>query len=191
MLDDAHAVIVHVSGPPSLSFSETAAIMREASKHVPDNAHLFLSVSAEENPATPLSVTIFGTHAASGSAQRSPAVIKTPRTAPAPTPEPKPATPVQRSVPQAPRKEEDDPLRPKPPGRLFADENDAPALLDVPSTPLTKVPTPKKSSPSKAKQETLQFESATRGRFEKSEPTIVEGEDLDVPTFLRARQKTP
>jgi cell division protein FtsZ len=36
-----------------------------------------------------------------------------------------------------------------------------------------------------AKQETLQFESVTRGRFEKSEPTIVEGQDLDVPTFLR------
>jgi cell division protein FtsZ len=36
-----------------------------------------------------------------------------------------------------------------------------------------------------AKQETLQFEPVTRGRFEKSEPTIVEGEDLDVPTYLR------
>jgi cell division protein FtsZ len=36
-----------------------------------------------------------------------------------------------------------------------------------------------------AKQEVLQFEPITRGRFEKSEPTIVEGEDLDVPTFLR------
>jgi len=36
-----------------------------------------------------------------------------------------------------------------------------------------------------AKQEILQFEPITRGRFEKSEPTIVEGQDLDVPTFLR------
>jgi cell division protein FtsZ len=36
-----------------------------------------------------------------------------------------------------------------------------------------------------AKQEILQFESITRGRFEKSEPTIIEGQDLDVPTFLR------
>ncbi|MDQ2658805.1 MAG: cell division protein FtsZ [Verrucomicrobiota bacterium] len=36
-----------------------------------------------------------------------------------------------------------------------------------------------------AKQEVMQFESITRGRFEKSEPTIVEGQDLDVPTFLR------
>jgi cell division protein FtsZ len=35
------------------------------------------------------------------------------------------------------------------------------------------------------KQEILQFEPVTRGRFEKSEPTIVDGQDLDVPTFLR------
>ncbi|MBA3962949.1 MAG: cell division protein FtsZ [Chthoniobacterales bacterium] len=36
-----------------------------------------------------------------------------------------------------------------------------------------------------ARQEVMQFESVNRGRFEKSEPTIVEGQDLDVPTFLR------
>ena len=36
-----------------------------------------------------------------------------------------------------------------------------------------------------ARQEVMQFEPVTRGRFEKSEPTIVEGQDLDVPTFLR------
>ena len=36
-----------------------------------------------------------------------------------------------------------------------------------------------------AKQETLQFEPISRGRFEKSEPTIIDGQDLDVPTFLR------
>jgi len=40
-----------------------------------------------------------------------------------------------------------------------------------------------------AKQEVLQFEPVTRGRFEKSEPTIIEGEDLDVPTYLRKRVK--
>jgi cell division protein FtsZ len=45
-----------------------------------------------------------------------------------------------------------------------------------------KVPTP-------AKQEVLQFEPVTRGRFEKSEPTIIEGEDLDVPTYLRKHIK--
>jgi|tagenome__1003787_1003787.scaffolds.fasta_scaffold20978541_1 cell division protein FtsZ len=45
----------------------------------------------------------------------------------------------------------------------------------------------KESKPEKvqAKQEVMQFEPVSRGRFEKSEPTIVEGQDLDVPTYLR------
>jgi cell division protein FtsZ len=43
----------------------------------------------------------------------------------------------------------------------------------------------KRDKAGQAKQEVLQFEPVTRGRFEKSEPTIVEGQDLDVPTFLR------
>ena len=49
-----------------------------------------------------------------------------------------------------------------------------------------KVPAEKSAQ---AKQEVLQFEPVTRGRFEKSEPTIVEGEDLDVPTYLRKNIK--
>jgi cell division protein FtsZ len=40
-----------------------------------------------------------------------------------------------------------------------------------------------------ARQEQMQFEPVTRGRFEKSEPTIVDGQDLDVPTFLRRNLK--
>ena len=57
-----------------------------------------------------------------------------------------------------------------------------------PSAPMPPAAKEQKPAPEKivhAKQEVLQFESVTRGRFEKSEPTIVEGQDLDVPTFLR------
>src|SRR5438270_1547772 len=43
----------------------------------------------------------------------------------------------------------------------------------------------KREKAAAARQEVLQFEPLTRGRFEKSEPTIVEGQDLVVPTFLR------
>jgi cell division protein FtsZ len=49
--------------------------------------------------------------------------------------------------------------------------------------------TPAEKSAAPAKQEVLQFEPVTRGRFEKSEPTIIEGEDLDVPTYLRKHIK--
>jgi cell division protein FtsZ len=49
----------------------------------------------------------------------------------------------------------------------------------LPAAPVMKAP----------QQETLQFESLTRGRFEKSERTIVDGEDLDVPTYMRRNVK--
>jgi cell division protein FtsZ len=50
---------------------------------------------------------------------------------------------------------------------------------------------PAKPEPKKieARQEVLQFDAVSRGRFEKSEPTIVDGQDLDVPSFLRRRVK--
>ncbi len=56
----------------------------------------------------------------------------------------------------------------------------------VPLEPAAPKPSPaKKDKYVQARQEVMQFEPVTRGRFEKSEPTIVEGQDLDVPTYLR------
>jgi len=200
MLDDAHAVIVHVGGPPTLSFSETAAIMRETSKHVPDDANLFLSVSVTKSASSPVTVTVFGNHQG-GSSPTPPARTSRPVPEPRAVPEFTPAKVPKKDIPPPPAPEtHDDPLRPSPPGRLFADDDEpvlpkaghssspgVPATAGVPLTP----PGPaKKAATSKVRQETLQFEPAARGRFEKSEPTIVEGEDLDVPTFLRARPKT-
>ncbi|PYK67859.1 MAG: hypothetical protein DME45_09455 [Verrucomicrobia bacterium] len=51
--------------------------------------------------------------------------------------------------------------------------------------PKAEAENPNREKAAAARQEVLQFEPLTRGRFEKSEPTIVEGQDLDVPTFLR------
>ncbi len=34
----------------------------------------------------------------------------------------------------------------------------------------------------------LELEPIARGRFDKSTPTVVDGEDLDVPTFLRRKR---
>src|SRR5207244_7439552 len=89
-------------------------------------------------------------------------------------------------------------------GDLIPFEQPVAAKAPPPSpTPFIKKPAPRLIPPKKkpvvekeqtkppkekyvqAKQEVLQFEPVTRGRFEKSEPTIVEGQDLDIPTFLR------
>ena len=117
------------------------------------------------------------------------------RPAPAPVPvvEPEPeAVPEPEPVPEA----EIAPAipEPKPAPRV------APRPLIAPRRPVV-APSPRSlelipaedaanSAPGKApQQEVMQFEPVTRGRFEKSEPTIVDGQDLDVPTYLRRRVK--
>ncbi len=44
---------------------------------------------------------------------------------------------------------------------------------------------PVKKEVPQAKQESLPLDNVSRGRFDKSEPTLHNGEDLDVPTFIR------
>jgi len=90
-----------------------------------------------------------------------------------------PATAVS-DQPEAPKQElnlprgENESQKPAPPRALFKSE------------PKTQAAATRKPE---AKQETLQFEPVSRGRFEKSEPTIIDGQDLDVPTFLRQNVK--
>lgn len=43
----------------------------------------------------------------------------------------------------------------------------------------------RKRASAKPKQQTLNLEIVSKGRFEKAEPTIHRGEDLDVPTYVR------
>ena len=42
-----------------------------------------------------------------------------------------------------------------------------------------------RKKPSKLRQTQLPLEIVSKGRFDKSEPTIHKGEDLDVPTYIR------
>ena len=185
LLGETHAVIAHLSGPPSLSFSEVAAIMRELTKHTADDAGLFLGVTTSPDPSAPVSVTILGNYSADAETPVVPAAPPTVRAEPKkrqPLPSPEPA---DETAPVAVA--ESKPLFPEAPA---PEEKPARAARQVPPTPHEPKPAAPPAPQPKVKQETLQFESVARGRFEKSEPTIVEGEDLDVPTFLRMRGKT-
>ncbi len=203
LLAESHAIIAHISGPPSLSFSEVAAIMREIGKHTAEEASLFLGVTTRPDPSAAVCVTVFGNYSAHGAA---PVKAHAPReraTYPSQLiQEPEPPAFASREPVSHEISEEKAPARE--PAPLFAEpapaaatESAAPIQAEKPtSRPPARenrpAPVPKPSTAAvspKVKQETLQFESVTRGRFEKSEPTIVEGEDLDVPTFLRIRNK--
>ena len=73
----------------------------------------------------------------------------------------------------------------RPPSRFVAPapEMSAEEKAKYLSTQRSGVRPPRK--PDRLKQATLGLEIVSRGRFEKSEPTLHQGQDLDVPTYIR------
>ena len=149
---------------------------------------LHLGVSTFQEPNVPVIVTIIAKSGARPAAATAPVA----RARQTPEPErprkPQPA-PVERE-PDLPSTPEPAPQLEQPPApEPAAPRQVAPERAPAPQ-PSRPAPSAKSASP-KIKQDTLQFEPVARGRFEKIEPTIVEGEDLDVPTFLRLNVKKP
>jgi cell division protein FtsZ len=185
LLDDAASVLVHLSGPPSLSFAEVEAVMQEISRQAAEGSLLHLGISTVPDAKAPVTVSIIAKIGAIPTAVSSPTPevrraqpAPKPATRPAPDPEPLEHTP-ELVEPELVATGQELP-------------NTEPAPAPARPSPRPAAPLPKasaKPAAAKIKQEILQFEPIARGRFEKSEPTIVEGEDLDVPTFLRLNLK--
>ncbi len=203
MLADAVRVLVQVAGGPGMTLSEVEILMQELGRHVNEQTQILFGAAVDGRMGDRLSVTIISSLAADedsiqqqaqpalSSAPAIPPVWEQPQITPAETdmqPESAPVSmeasqPVEMTPFEGPTPVESAPSLMQPIPVL---NNPEPIL----STPNKKPAPVKEEKPSaeksvQAKQEVLQFEPVTRGRFEKSEPTIVEGEDLDVPTYLR------
>jgi cell division protein FtsZ len=190
MLEDAHSVMVNVSGGAGMTLNEVQILMDEFNRHVSDQTQILFGTSVDPRLGQKMSVTII-----SAIGVAAPATTESPRAMPrvqaVPPPLPEPA---------------------KAPAPALADTDAAfsdlgepepvPAVAEhaaIPPLPEPAVPAAlgngaaraaaAKKAAREAKQEQMQFEPVTRGRFEKSEPTIVDGQDLDVPTFLRRNLK--
>ena len=110
--------------------------------------------------------------------------------APAPEPEPEPVPEAQAEPEPIPAPEPEPQPEPQPVLPPRPQPVRAPVRRPIPAAAPELIPADEAAGPAKApQQEVMQFEPVTRGRFEKSEPTIVDGQDLDVPTYLRRRVK--
>jgi len=206
MLADAAHVLVQVAGGPGMTLSEVEILMQELGKHVRDNTQILFGTAVDGRMGNRLSVTIISSLAAEDEvAPQSEFVASEPIAAPTPPiweePQPeKPEPPLPKInilpepiVPESSAADlipfaQPEPVETPPPAPAPVVKKPAPTprLIVPKKKPLpVKEPKPAKEKQAQAKQEVLQFEPVTRGRFEKSEPTIVEGQDLDVPTFLR------
>ena len=202
MLVDATHVLVQVAGGPGMTLSEVEVLMQELGRHVNEQTQILFGAVVDGRLGDRLAVTIISSlapeedvisqqsHSASSSASAAQPVREE----------------YQHAAPQINIEPEPAALEPVAPEESISFEEPVaaeatPAPAFVASEPGPPIITPqKKAAPQKeeklaaeksaqAKQEILQFEPVTRGRFEKSEPTIVEGEDLDVPTYLRKNIK--
>jgi len=206
MLADASAVVVSLSGGPDLRLAEIEGAMGEFGRHINDRTQLLLGLGVDPAQAGRVSVAILSSVGAPVAAP-----VAAPERAPAPAPVAAAPSPPRRKRPPAiareplapppapsPEPEPEEPVLPEAIGaEAGSDESPAPAPLAAalsldpaplaPVPPAPRVPPPAKSSEkaAPARQEEMQFEPISRGRFEKSEPTLEGGQDLDVPTFLR------
>ena len=212
MLTDARAVLVQISGGPGMTLTEVEIVMQELNRHVEDHTQILFGTSVDGKMGNRMSVTLISSLSAEGSVQAGPLrTAKVParekKTTPVETPM------ALEPVPPPPATEYETPLIPDGLG-ASGNEAQLEPMIDQPEEEMEEValiepppvrkerkmappreiasePPPMKPSPAKteklvhARQEVMQFEPATRGRFEKSEPTIVEGQDLDIPTYLR------
>ena len=211
MLADATNVLVHVAGGPGMTLSEVEVLMQELGRHVNEQTQILFGAVVDGRLGDRLNVTVISSLAADED------VVSLVSSAGSSTFASPAASPVreqhqhQHPTPQIHIEPEPAPIESAPADEAISFEEPLPADMTpasefVPTeeepviqAPSTMHPVPKKSAQNEeklpigksvqAKQEILQFEPVTRGRFEKSEPTIVEGEDLDVPTYLRKNIK--
>jgi cell division protein FtsZ len=208
MLADATHALVQIAGGPGMTLSEVEILMQELGRHVSDQTQILFGTVVDARLGDRLSVTIISSLSAEEEVllQTPPALSNASAAAPvreryqAAAPEPQvqtkePTVEVQhfeQTVPfEEPVAAEATPIATCISTEPVTPTRNEPAM----STPQQKSVLWKeekgsaKKSATPAKQEVLQFEPVTRGRFEKSEPTIIEGEDLDVPTYLRKHIK--
>jgi cell division protein FtsZ len=213
MLADATHVLVQVAGGPGMTLAEVEILMQELGRHVSDQTQILFGTVVDARLGDRLSVTIIS----SLSAEEEAVLLQTPPTpssasAASPVREryqaatPEPEIQTEEPTVEVPTLEETVPFEEPVAAEtvpvatpISTEPHVIPTRNGEPEPPMgtpqektvawKEEKGPGEKSATSAKQEVLQFEPVTRGRFEKSEPTIIEGEDLDVPTYLRKNIK--
>src|SRR5947208_11610835 len=199
MLADATNVLVQIAGGPGMTLSEVEILMQELGRHVSDQTQILFGAVVDARLGDRLTVTIISSLAADEdliSESRDGATLSNVFAQP-PVREqhPPPQIHIEPEAAMEPVAHEESisfeqpvAVQATPAAESMPGESEPlPVAPHKKAVPHTDEKAAAKSVP--AKQEILQFEPVTRGRFEKSEPTIVEGEDLDVPHYLRKNIK--
>lgn len=160
----ATSVLVCIAGGPGLTMSEVNRVMEQINRQC-EHAHIILGAAVDDALGDTLSVTLLASSANPAADDR---FLRREQNANAAAEEPRGLSAAISSkpgnrpmiVPAAPHEMSAEPAQSSPGAR------------------------PRKAS-SRMRQGQLPLEIVSKGRFEKSEPTIYHGQDLDVPTYIR------
>lgn len=171
-LAEAETVLVSLLGGPDLAMADVNRVMADLTEHCP-KARIIMGAAVAESFRDRLAVTIIATGRLSRAAAK-PAPGKPEKAGP-PAAMPgfdtgllhstKPERPSSRHVPPAPA--------------LTLEQREQILAQQVGKLGRVRKPGPR------MKQITLPLDIVSKGRFDKSEPTIHKGEDLDLPTYVR------
>jgi cell division protein FtsZ len=176
----AKAALLSIVGGPDLTMTEVNGIVEKISRYG-DNLQIFMGAAIDESLAERLEIALFlFCDEPVRIQQNEPAHVKLA------LPKDQLQPPMER-VPDAPTDpHREAPVRPS--ARLVPP---APALTQERAETIMRRQTGSSSRSRKManqmKQGQLPLDIVSKGRFEKSEPTIHKGEDLDLPTFIRKR----
>ncbi len=172
LMGESNSILVSLAGGSDLTLAEVNEVMEEINGRC-ENANIIFGAVIDENFSNRLSVTLV----ASGKGKSEEKAAPTPRanhraTHPAPSPV------------ESPSQLLDGAPSPRPMSRITAP---APEMSEEKKGDLLtkQVGGRTRKTASRMRQNELPLEIVSKGRFEKSEPTIHRGEDLDLPTYIR------
>ena len=169
-LKQADTVIVSLMGGPDLSMADVNRVMEDINAQC-QNARVIMGAAVDESFRDRLAVTVIATRRRKHDASKS---------IPTKPVEADEAAPEFDSPLMHPSKPERAGARLVPPAPSLTAEQREQILAKQTGKP----PRGRKAGP-RMKQTTLPLDIVNKGRFDKSEPTIHKGEDLDLPTYVR------
>jgi cell division protein FtsZ len=171
-LAEADAVLVSLTAGPGLTMIEVNQVMEPINSRCAQ-AQVLMGAAIDETFGDRLAITLITTRHVEA---------QTPRTAPGEAPPTGSRPAVERLDQQLldPRSGARPQCRFVPPPPVLPPER-LEELMDEQKTGASR----KRKSATKLRQGQLPLEIISKGRFDKSEPTIHKGEDLDVPTYIR------
>tara|TARA_B100000945_G_scaffold305630_1_gene292294 strand:- start:56 stop:1342 length:1287 start_codon:yes stop_codon:yes gene_type:complete len=166
MLNHSSSLIAYISGGESTTLFEVELLMNELSKYVNDDAHILFGVSSDQKQGDNLSLTIISSVGKAGDSDAN-------------SNEKDLGSVVEESVDKVNSVSEGE--LPEP----FVDTDD----IEEEAEEETEEETEEEETIAE-QQDLLPEKKSARGRFDKATPSVTDdGEDLDVPSFLRKKKK--